>query len=144
MYINEGAPAIAADALGQMVSEYRAMIAMIDRLSQRYPAEALSKLVDQPTLSVDDLSQIEQVESWVASWQALFDADFKAGQKRYQAHVQHDAERSIYLPAVDVLSHGVAKTYTFDRDFFQSNEYRSIVTIAAKISGLIELSLIHI
>lgn len=138
LYINEGAPAIAADALGQMVSEYRAMIAMIDRLSQRYPAEALSKLVDQPTLSVDDLSQIEQVESWVASWQALFDADFKAGQKRYQAHVQHDAERSIYLPAVDVLSHGVAKTYTFDRDFFQSNEYRSIVTIAAKISGLIE------
>ena len=37
LHINDQAPAIAAEPLGQMVSEYKSVMAMIERLSKLYP-----------------------------------------------------------------------------------------------------------
>lgn len=138
LYINDQAPPIAAEALGQMVTEYRSVMAMIERYSQRYPAEILSQMIDQPALVESMFASESQVADWCATLQTHFDSSFQAGQKRYQMRVHHDKERNIYLPMAEVISHGVTRPYVFGREFFQSAEYRSMVALGEKISGLVE------
>lgn len=138
LYINNAAPAIASEPLGQMVSEYRSVMAMIERLSQRYPAEVLKQMIDQPMLKEEMLADQNAVAQWCSNLQRHFEESHQAGQKQYLLSVWHDKERQVYLPKTSVVSHGVAKDYLFGRDFFLSSEYRAIVALSEKISGLID------
>ncbi|RZV58194.1 MAG: DNA topoisomerase (ATP-hydrolyzing) subunit B [Pseudomonadales bacterium] len=138
LHINADAPPIAADSLGQMVAEYRSVSAMIERLAQRYPKQALTHFIDQPLLPEASLVDKQVVADWCQALQLRFDAAYKPGQPRYEATVHHNTERQRYLPEISVTSHGVTRRTVFGQDFFQSAEYRAVVTLGEKISGLIE------
>ncbi|MGB5323986.1 MAG: DNA topoisomerase (ATP-hydrolyzing) subunit B [Pseudomonadales bacterium] len=138
LHISAEAPAIAAESLGQMVSEYRSVSAMIERFSQRYPKQALTHFVDLPLLPEAGLVNESGVADWCAQLQARFDASYRPGQPRFEARVYHDTERKRYLPEIRVTSHGVTRKTLVGQDFFQSAEYRAIVALGEKISGLIE------
>ena len=138
LHINAEAPPIAAEALGQMVGEYRAVTAMVERLAQRYPSEVLTLMIDQPELSEAALADKAAVETWCSGLEANFTALHKAGQKQFAIAIHHDRERQIYLPKALATSHGVTKEAVFGHEFFHSSEYRAIVAIGEKISDLIE------
>ncbi|NNL56139.1 MAG: DNA gyrase subunit B, partial [Pseudomonadales bacterium] len=138
LHINAEAPAIAAEALGQMVAEYRAVGAMIDRLAQRYPREVLTQMIDQPVLAESSLTDRAAVEQWCAGLERNFVASHKAGQKQFALALHHDRERQLYLPKALATSHGVTKETIFGHEFFHSAEYRAIVALGAKIAGLVE------
>lgn len=138
LHINDEAPAIASESLGHMVNEYRAVKAIIERFSQRYPAEALEEMINHPKLEETVLSDQGRVQSWCEQVQLQFDDAHKAGQKRLSMSVHHDKERNLYLPKVGVTSHGVTKETIFGREYFQSSEYVAIAQLGSKISGLID------
>ncbi len=138
IYSNESAPPIKADALGQMVTEYNSVLAMIDRLSQRYPKEILTYFIDLPKLDVEQLSDEEAVSAWSKKLQECFNENHKAGQKRYNTGIYFDKERNSYYPKVEITQHGLTKMEVFNQEFFQSGEYKAIVGLGEKISGLIE------
>ena len=138
LYTNEQAPAISSDPLAQLIDEYRSIMAMIDRLSQRYPDPFLQQLLYTDSLQVDDLKDQQKVEAWCESIQASFDAGKKAGQQQYIISVKQDSERSLYLPVIEMISHGVSTYYPVSYDFFQSSEYQAISALGKKLDGLIE------
>ncbi len=138
LYINDEAPPISGDALGQMVAEYRSVMAMIDRVSQRYSADVLVQMIELDELSLEALADEARVNDWCRRLQARFAENHKAGQQQTEIRVYHDSERKLFLPEVVTTSHGISKSMVFGHEFFQSGEYRAIVALGQKISGLIE------
>ncbi len=138
LYINEEAPPIAAEPLGQLVSEYRSVLAIIDRLAKLYPAVVLGQMIDTPALNDDKLADETAVSQWCASLQQQLESQHEAGKERYAVRYELDSERGHYLPVAQVTAHGFSHDYRFSHDFFRSSEYAAIVALGEKISGLIE------
>ena len=74
-------------------------------------------------------------------WNAQLDARLKAVEKSGQlckVSLREDPERHLWLPEVEVIAHGLSTWVTFSRDFFASNDYRSVATLGGQITSLLE------
>ncbi|MFT5421638.1 MAG: DNA gyrase subunit B [Candidatus Endobugula sp.] len=138
VFANPTAPAISGSSLELLVKDYRQVMATIDRLSRLYPADVLEKMIYMPALEIAQLSDQATVEKWSGDLSlALADAE-TSGSSRYLVTVKEDSERHLFLPQIEKLAHGLSNEYPFSHDFFASGEYQSIVSLGAKLDGLIE------
>ena len=137
LYVNESAPAIAGTALESFVKSYQGVIAINKRLSRVYPVLALESMIDLPVLVEEDLSSQEKVSTWADQLQVELEKRADPSE-RYTVTVGRDEERSLYLPDIKVLAHGVPHDYRLSLDFFRSQEYKSIGELANTLSGLLE------
>ncbi len=137
LYVNESAPAIAGTALESFVKSYQSVIAINQRLSRVYPVLALESMIDLPVLGEEDLSSQEKVSTWAEQLQNELEKRADPSE-RYTVTVGRDEERSLYLPDIKVLAHGVPHDYRLSLDFFRSQEYKSIGELANTLSGLLE------
>jgi DNA gyrase subunit B len=137
LYVNPEAPAIKDSALETMVKDYQAVMAMIDRLSRAYPAKVLTQMIDNVTLTPEDLKTEEPVARWVARLGDGLQLDTRTGTK-YTFSVERDTERNLYLPKVVIHVHGIPHTHVFDKDFFESGSYKAIARLGETLDGLIE------
>ncbi|PAV26886.1 DNA gyrase subunit B [Tamilnaduibacter salinus] len=136
-YVNPEAPPIAESALESLVKEYQSVQAMIERLSRAYPAKVLQQMIDNTTLSADDLTDRDAVTRWVDRLAEGLDLDTRTGTK-YEFSVAEDTERHLYLPKVDVYIHGIPYSHTFSHEFFESPSYSAIAALGRKLDGLLE------
>ena len=51
--------------------------------------------------------------------------------------VEFDQERSVYVPVVNVLLHGITTSYRFEADFFRSRDYDLIVDLGGELTSLL-------
>jgi DNA gyrase subunit B len=137
LYVNENAPGISGAALEALVKQFRQVIATIDRLSRLYPAVAMRAMIDLPTLKHDQLSDRNTVASWVEALQGVLSRE-NDNATRYECSVQEDTERHLFIPEVTITAHGVARSYLFNHEFFESNDYQAIVDLGVKLQGLLE------
>jgi DNA gyrase subunit B len=138
LFPNPDAPAISGTALETVVNEYRQVMAIIDRLSRLYPAEALEHMIYLPKLSVEDLTDQGKVEAWNQQLTKVLEEGQVSGSNRYLVTVKEDQERHEFLPNIEVFAHGLSHEYPFSHDFFISGEYQSITKLGETLSGLIE------
>lgn len=138
LHVNADAPGIGGAALESLVNQYRGVMATVDRLSRLYPAEALEQLIYMSALSEDDLQNQEKVEEWGDQLLTGLGSNYNSGSHRYAVEVEEDPERHVFLPTVNIVAHGVSHSTTFNKDFFQSGEYQSMVALGKALSGLLE------
>jgi len=137
LFVNDDAPAIRDSALETMVKDYQAVMNMIDRLSRAYPAKVLEQMLQNVTLSVDDLKTEESVARWVGRLGDGLNLDTRTGTK-YTFSVTKDPERYIYLPKVTIYVHGIAHEHVFSHEFFDSSSYAAIARMGETLDGLVE------
>ncbi len=139
LHVNADAPPITGPALEQLVTEYRAVMARIQRLSKLYPDVIMEQMVYLPALSVAALADRDQVAAWTTQLDARL-AVIAAGDRgsRFEANVIEDTERHLFLPHIDITAHGVSAHYRFGHDFFGSGDYQLITTLGARLNGLLE------
>jgi DNA gyrase subunit B len=138
LHVNLDAPGIGGTGLESLVGDYRQVMALIDRLSRLYPPQLLEHLIYLPPLALDRLGDREAVQGWVMGLQAAFEAGENAGSQRYEARVQEEPERHIFLPAVQITAHGVPVEHVIQRDFLSSGEYQQIIGLGKQLQGLLE------
>jgi DNA gyrase subunit B len=138
LHVNREAPGISGTALETLVTTYRRVMRIIDRMSRLYPRRVLEELVHHELLDVSGGLDRARIEQWLEGLSARFAGEGRSGDDRYTFRVHEDEERHQPLPAVDVLSHGVSTAYVLSRDFLGSGEYREIAGLGATLSGLIE------
>lgn len=138
LHVNEEAPAISGSALEELVAQYRAVMATIDRLSRLYPPEVMEQMIYMPALGVETLAERDKVEAWAREMEARLVANNQTGSHRYAVSVEEDPERHVFLPRIDVTAHGLLTSYTLSHDFFSSGEYQSFVKLGETLSGLME------
>ncbi|MCF6751899.1 MAG: DNA topoisomerase (ATP-hydrolyzing) subunit B [Pseudomonas sp.] len=137
LHVNESAPGLSGEALERLVNEYRSVMKTLQRLSRLYPQELTEHFIYLPRISVEQLAD----ESAMQAWLELY-ADKLKGVERsglsYSVSLREDKERHLWLPEVAITSHGLVSYITFNRDFFASNDYRTVTALGEKLSSLLE------
>ncbi len=138
LYINADAPGISGSGLENLVNEYRSVMTTIDRLSRLYPAEVLEQMIYLPSLEAQHLGDQGHMQQWCDMLLARLSLNNATGSHRYLAEVKEDSERHLFLPKVKIIAHGVPVEYQFSHEFFNSGEYRAIVSLGKRLESLIE------
>jgi DNA gyrase subunit B len=138
IHVNPDAPPIQGEGLEELVRDYRATAAQIERLSRLFPAPALWEMVYMPRLQVADLTEEAKVLIWSQLLQQKLDDAGERGGAEYRCVVRRDPERDYYLPVVTVSNHGIDTEYEFHHDFFSSSEYRALAGTGERVGDLFE------
>ncbi|WPX85872.1 DNA topoisomerase (ATP-hydrolyzing) subunit B [Pseudomonas asiatica] len=136
LHLDESAPAVSGVQLEALVNEFRSVMKTLKRLSRLYPEELTEHFIYLPEVSLEQLGDHAGMQAWLAQFQERLNNSQKSGLV-YKASLREDKERNVWLPEVEVTSHGLASYVTFNRDFFGSNDYRTVVNIGAKLSSLL-------
>lgn len=131
-------PAITGLPLENLINEYRATQATIDRISRLYPQTLLNALLHMSMLSVESLTDRVAVQQWADVLASRING-MASPIERFLIEVIEDTEHRRFLPQVEQVVHGVPYSYRLGADFFGSGEYKQIATMAAKLDGLIEV-----
>jgi DNA gyrase subunit B len=137
LHVHPDAPAITGEALEALINQYRAVDKTIDRLSKLYLPQALTQMLYQAVLSVDDLKNADVVQSWMATLVTALELGASVSE-RYESELIYDKEHSVYLPKVTHINHGVDTDFVFRRDFFSSREYALISALTTVLDSLLE------
>ncbi|HGM5580303.1 TPA: DNA topoisomerase (ATP-hydrolyzing) subunit B [Pseudomonas putida] len=136
LHLDESAPAVSGVQLEALVNEFRGVMKTLKRLSRLYPEELTEHFVYLPEVTQAQLADHATMQAWLGKFQERLNNSQKSG-LTYQASLREDKERNIWLPEVEVTSHGLASYVTFNREFFGSNDYRSVVVLGAKLATLL-------
>lgn len=132
------APAISANALEDIAKHYRIALRSINRLAQRYPKKVLEQLLQIQSLLIEDLNNKAKVTAWAVQLEKQLNDRNQTGSLQYKVTVNEESERELYLPLVTIIQHGVKHPHAFNQEFFGCVDYRHIIDLYKKISGLIE------
>ncbi|MEM9152188.1 MAG: DNA gyrase subunit B, partial [Cyanobacteria bacterium P01_F01_bin.3] len=137
IHVNPDAPPIAGSVLEDLVTQYRAVAAIIERLSRLYAPEVLWAMVAISSLSQSELTD-EQVVTQFGN--ALSERLLTLAPKGslYSVVVRKDHERQLFFPVVKLMAHGIETETEYHHEFFASSEYRSLVQLGDTINTLIE------
>ena len=138
LYVNVDAPPITGTALSDLVTEYRSVIATIERMSRAYPTALLKEMIYAPALEVSDLSNESLIADWAKGMEEKLMEQGLGQASTYRMNADLDAERNIFLPQCIVRAHGSEDSYRISHDFISSAEYQSIVGLGQKLRALLE------
>ena len=135
LHLDESAPAVSGVQLESLVQEFRGVMKTLKRLSRLYPQELTEHFIYMDEITLEQLGDHAHMQAWLKTFQARLHSNQKSG-LAYNASLREDKERNVWLPEVEITSHGLASYITFNRDFFGSNDYRTVVNLGGKISTL--------
>jgi len=136
--VDENSPAISASALEQLANSYVAVMNTVNRLSVRYPAEVLERIVYQPSLqTMVEENDTASIEAWCAQLQERLNND-DAISTRFTIELKPAQEEggTGYI-AVIQTRHSVPTEKDISLNFFRSAEYRSMTALNEQLDGLI-------
>ncbi|QCI09915.1 DNA topoisomerase (ATP-hydrolyzing) subunit B [Pseudomonas putida] len=136
LHLDESAPAVSGVQLEALVNEFRSVMKTLKRLSRLYPEELTEHFIYLPEVTLEQLGDHGVMQAWLAKFEERLNNSQKSG-LAYKTSLREDKERNIWLPEVEIISHGLASYVTFNRDFFGSNDYRTVVNVGAKLSSLL-------
>ncbi|MGV6817536.1 MAG: DNA topoisomerase (ATP-hydrolyzing) subunit B [Thiotrichales bacterium] len=135
LYVNDSASAIRDEALEELSRQYQLVHLAIERLSLRYPAAVLERMLYSLPPKDDELSDPKVLQQWFGRLLEPLNTD--SGSVRYEFTVDSSEEGE---PVVDIerWEHGTSTHYLIDQIFINSNEIKYIVGLARKLDGLLE------
>jgi len=136
LHLDEAAPPVSGVELERLVNEFRSVMKTLKRLSRLYPEEITEHFIYLPEVPSEQLGDYAAMQAWMEKFQARLNSSQKSGLV-YKAALREDKERNVWLPEVEITSHGLASYVTFNRDFFGSNDYRTVVALGGKLSTLL-------
>ncbi len=135
VHVNETAPALSGQAVESLARQYMQVMESITRLSRRYPAEVLEKMLTMPVLSSD--ADQETAASWFADLEQRMQSD-ELDSTRYTMTVRAKVgETSQWQCKIATIRHGIETDYYILNEFFASGEYQGIRTLAQELDGLL-------
>ncbi|MCL7461414.1 DNA topoisomerase (ATP-hydrolyzing) subunit B [Pseudomonas sp. NW5] len=137
LHVTEHAPGLSGAALERLVGEYRTVMKTLARLSRLYPQELTEHFVYLPRVSLEQLADQAAMQAWIGQLDTRLKAVEKSGQS-YQVSLREDRERHLWLPEVQTVAHGLSSYVTFNRDFFASNDYRTVTDLGSQLNNLLE------
>ena len=137
LFVNEHAPGITGEHLEKIVQEFRSVMKTLDRLARLYPVELMEHFIYLPRLSPESVADKAFMEDWISKFENMVKTGEKSGQQ-FNVSLREDRERNLWLPQVESISHGLSSYYTFNRDLFASNDYKSMAELGEKLQSLLE------
>ncbi len=137
LYVNAEAPPISGSSLESLARDYILVKSAISRLSGRFNANILDKMIYVTLLSVDDLTNKEKLLTWGDELESLLNND-NSGSACYSFSVEPEEQGDQFQIRAVVTRHGVETSYLYEALFFNSIEYSSIKKLNQELDGLLE------
>ena len=143
LHVNAEAPALSGMALETLAKEYIAVENIFTRLAGRYDEIVLRQIAALPRVTSDIAEDLDALDSWA---QSLSSALPKSSADRaqngnggsYSALLERgDEDGEGVRIAITKVQHGIGATRYLPREFFDTNEYAHIMTLAGKLSDLL-------
>ena len=140
LYPDDRAPAISSLALEEIAKTYRRTQRVISRLARIYPRTLLEALLSIPSLTVENLLHANKVIEWQNNLQNYLQKNETQSGVVYQVFSAPGKQPGAVLPCIKMITHGFAKEFTLQFDFFNSTDYRTIINTKHKLESLLEQS----
>jgi DNA gyrase subunit B len=137
LHVSEKAPAITGVTLETLAKQFLAVMSTIKRLSRRYHADLLEKMIYMKPFSSDAMKDKAGAEAWFKELETRLN-DSGNTSVRYEISVEEDTGHGTMRAKVNAISHSVGNERMINTDFFASAEYQSMVTLGGQLDGLLE------
>jgi len=143
LYVNAGAPALSGAALETLTKEHMSVENIINRLSNRYDETVLRAFSDLPEVTEEDMEDVDVLEEWTGLLSAALpnesgDRAVNGNGGAYIADLDRgDGKGEGVRVAIRKMQHGISGTRHIPREFFDTREYRQIMSLAGKLKGLL-------
>jgi DNA gyrase subunit B len=135
LYVTEGAPAMSGQAMEELARQYMLVMDSIRRLSRRYPAEVMEKMITMPGLP--EGADLAIATSWFADLEQRMASD-ELSSIKYQMKVDlQEGEETAWVCKITTIRHGIESDYGMLSEFFQSGEYSAIRKLSEQLDGLL-------
>ena len=143
LHVNAEAPPLTGAALEALAKEYITVENIMAKLSGRYDAVVLRALSTCSEVTREMLDDMDALQAWTEQLSAALP---KSDGKRatngnggsYVAEFdQGDGEGEGVRVAIRKIRHGLSQTRYLPREFFDTNEYRHIMSLAGKLRELL-------
>jgi len=143
LHVSADAPPISGAALESLAHEYMTVESIVGRLSNRYDEVVLRTLSESQEVTEDLSEDLDALEAWAHKLSAALpksngDRATNGNGGTYVAELDRgDGEGEGVRIAIRKMHHGVSQTRYLPREFFDSNEYRAIMSLAGKLKELL-------
>lgn len=137
LYVNENSPAIAGEALEELVQQYNRGMKLVDRMTRRYPRSLVHELVYVPRLTAEMCQTEAEVEAWGNRLVSQL-KEKEVGASQYSLEVERHEELNVSLAKIVIRTHGVTHEYVIGLDLLATKEYDKLATLSEALDGLIE------
>jgi len=128
---------IAGSELENIIMEYQACVATIQRISRRYPKELLETLMYAPRLNDMDFTQHSVLDNFGKAAQEKLNEKGLSGE-HYAISVVDPTLNPALVFSIDITSHGVIHNVAISKDLFVSHDYQQLTTFGTKLTALIK------
>jgi DNA gyrase subunit B len=144
LHVNVDAPPLSGMALESLAKEYMAVENIFERLANRYDEHVLREIGQLPEVTAEFAEDLDRLGAWTEQLSAALpkgsgDRAQKNGNgASYAASLERgDEDGEGVRIAITKVKHGLGTTRHLPREFFGTNEYRHMMSLAAKLSGLL-------
>jgi len=136
-YPGNGAPAISALALNDLVQKYRHLEKLLKKYSRRYPQDILQKVLDNKLLTADEFTNQVTMQDWVSQLTTKLQNTNKPNQQ-YKIELQngHEGQQSCML--ITSQQNGSSHTTVFSQDFWDLKDYKLMHSINSELVNTID------
>src|SRR5210317_1547379 len=142
LYVNPEAPPLTGVALEALAKEHITVEAIVTRLSNRYDNAVLRTLTSCRQVTEEIIDDMDALEKWteefsVALPKASGDRATTGDGGSYTAELDRgDGEGEGVRIAIRKMHHGLSATRYLPREFFDTNEYKHIMSLTGKLKEL--------
>jgi len=143
LHVNTEAPPLSGVALEALAKEHIAVETIIARLARRYDETVLRAMSTVPEVTSELSDDLDWLEAWALQLSAALpkasgDRAQNGNGGTYSAELDRgDEDGEGVRIGITRVQHGVGATRYLPREFFDTNEYKLIMGLAAKLSELI-------
>ncbi len=143
VFVNPDAPPLTGVALETLAKEHIAVENIIARLASRYDEVVLRAISQLPAITHEDAENPDTLEAWTEQLSARLpkrtgDRAENGNDGSYTAKFERgDEDGEGVRIAVTRVQHGIGATRYLPREFFETNEYRHIMSLSEKINDLL-------
>ncbi len=134
LYLTESAPPITGATLHSLATNYLAVMATIRRLSRRYNASLLEKIIYMQPMDPGMLRNRPHAEAWYQQLETQLKVSFP--ERNYSIVLQNDPDGDI-AAYITATTHGVQNQWVILKDFFDSPEYRAMKSLGDQLRDLL-------
>ena len=135
LYLTPEAPPLQGPGLETLMKKYTEVMAIIARLGRRYDERVLEQLLYSAPLAGADLDDLGRVDEWMATLSRRLVGVAEA--PRYTLSLVHEADTPGWEIRIARRHHGVDTVRSWQREFFESAEYRRIAGLGAELADLV-------
>ena len=143
LHVTADAPALSGTALEALAKDHMRAETILERLANRYDEVVLRALSSLPEITDAMTEDMDALEAWAGKLSAQLpksngDRATNGNGGAYTAEFDPgDGEGEGVRIMVRKLHHGISQTRYIPREFFDTNEYRHIMSLAGKLKGLL-------